>query len=197
MDYGRAARILARRRWLILLSVVVATTATWGLLRLIGGQWLATIRFVSPQITSLAGTGSAADGEASLSEGRPEAGQAAKSQAALCEAMLQSRAVLEPALRESGLARPGGAPPGGITFRAGGRRLFELQVSDTSARRVTALANALAESFIARYRAIQTQQAERAVKLLEDQLRQTDARLARLRGREKVYRAEHQIVGNA
>lgn len=197
MDFWRAARLLARRKWLILLSMVVAATATWGLLHLIGGQWVATIRFVSPQVTSLAVAANANDGADTLSEGRPEAGQAAKAQAALCEAMIKSRAVVEPAQRASGFAHPGGAPPDGLTFQSVGPRLFELQVTEGSAPRVTALANALADSFIARYRTLQTQQAERAVKLLEDQLRQADVRLARLRAQEARYRAEHHIVGNA
>jgi capsular exopolysaccharide synthesis family protein len=197
MDFWRAAHILARRKWLILLSVVVATTATWGLLHLIGGRWLATIRFVSPQLSPLSGAGNGTEGEAPLAEGRPEAEQAAKAQATLCEAMIQGRAVLEPALRQIGATVREADRGGGITFRAVGPRLFELQVTDSSRGRVTAFANALADSFIARYRDLHTQQAQRAVRVLEDQLREADAQLVRTRGRYDRYRAEHRIVGNA
>src|SRR5947199_5303877 len=118
MDFWRAAHILARRKWLILLSVVVATTATWGLLHLIGGRWLATIRFVSPQTSSLAGAGNGAEGEAPLAEGRPEAEQAAKAQATLGAAMIQSRVVMEPALQQIGATARDADRGGGITFRA-------------------------------------------------------------------------------
>ncbi|HWP57281.1 MAG TPA: hypothetical protein VNL14_05300 [Candidatus Acidoferrales bacterium] len=188
MDFWRAVDILSKRKWLILLSMVVTCALTFGATRLIGSRWVATVRFVSAPNSPLTSSGEAAPTDAAGSLG------AARSQAAVYLAIVRSRAVLEPALRQLNLLEVPANLLENIEFEAVGPYLFELRVYDSSPSRAGRLANAIARVFEEKNRGLYTQQAQRVVTLLEDQLQKADRRLAEVRRRYDAYRRSHQIV---
>ena len=106
MDFWRAVEVLGRRKWLILLSVVVAVGLTFGATRLTGSRWTATVRMVTPAMTpqqSVQGTAPtgppdpAPDAECPPSDDRPAAG---------------ARTHARPVLGEHGARAPAGVGKG-------------------------------------------------------------------------------------
>src|SRR5258708_28360888 len=53
MDFWRAAQLLGKRKWFIILSVIVTTVLTWGAAQIVGSRWQATVRLVSAQYSPL------------------------------------------------------------------------------------------------------------------------------------------------
>ena len=49
MNFWRVIEILSKRKWLIVLSVVVAAALSAGATHLIGSRWVATVQLVVPQ----------------------------------------------------------------------------------------------------------------------------------------------------
>ncbi|MBI3909883.1 MAG: polysaccharide biosynthesis tyrosine autokinase [Armatimonadetes bacterium] len=187
MDFWRAVEVLGKRKWLLLLSTVLSAGLTFGATQLIGSRWMASVRFASSPASSLmAAPGSQENVGADV--------QIARLEAPMYEAMFRTRDVLEPALRELSLMRAPEDLLGNIKVDAIGPRLFELRVMDSSATRAMLLANALLDSFVTKNRTLYTQQAEKVVNLLEEQLRTTDAQLNEARKRYEDYRKEHDIV---
>lgn len=190
MDFWRAVEILNKRKWLILLSTVLATLLTFGATRLVGSRWQATVRFVTPpSSTAMSGT----EDIIGMRKETPGRGNH-QEQAEMYEEIVRSRDVLEPALRKSRITQ---LPPNfleGIQFEVKGPRFYQLIIQDASPARAEVIANALAESFVDRFRSLYTQQAEKVVKMLEDQLRDADARLAEIRNRYDGYRRNKNIV---
>jgi polysaccharide biosynthesis transport protein len=191
MDFWRVTAILNKRKWFIVLSVLVGTALTYGATRLIGSKWLATVQFVSPQ-----GSGLTLTSDAAAAEPGSEASMlAAKSQALIYTAIVKSRDVLEPALKDS--LEQDRLPPDllkNIEFVAVAPHLFQLQVTDTSIGRSEKLANALADHFIEVDHKVRTAQAQKTVDLLAAQMRDADNKLTKAHDKYDAYRSEHHIV---
>lgn len=192
MDFWRAVAILSRHRWLILLSVVVTTALTFGATRLVGSRYLATVHFVTPATSPL--TDSPAK-LVSVDERASEPVQT-RQQAAVFAAMLKTRDVLEPALQKLSESQIPRDLVKSIEFEATGTRLYELRVLDGSPARAQLLANALADSMVAKARDLYTERAAGVVRVLEEQLADADARLAEARSKYEQYRAKHGVITN-
>jgi capsular exopolysaccharide synthesis family protein len=191
MDFWRAVEILGKRKWLILLSVVITTALTFGATRLVGSKWLASVRFFAPPESIY--TSSPENPMASGARGPEQI--IAKNQAEIYTAVVKSPEVLQPALIRLNMTT---LPPDlleNIKFESSSQRLFELQVSDASPERAGALANALADSFVAAHNKLFTQQARRVVDTLEGQLQQVDGRLSHARKDYDDYCKAHGLVG--
>jgi capsular exopolysaccharide synthesis family protein len=188
MDFWRTVEILGKRKWLLLLSVLVTAGLTFLATRLVGSKYQASVRFVTPANSPLTNPNGAEIASDDMT--------VARSQAAIYEAVLKTRDVLEPALRKLSENQ---VPPdllNNIDFKAIGPRLFELQVTDGSPARAQVLANALADSFVEKNRNIYTQKATDVVKLLERQMQDADSRLNAARQRYEGYRRSHGVVTN-
>jgi polysaccharide biosynthesis transport protein len=187
MDFWRAVDILARRKWLILLSVVATTVLAFCATRLVGSKWVATVRLVAPQPSELTGSGpqqhSSTDRELA----------ATQAQASVYAAMIKSRDVLEPTLRTLRNTPPPEDLLEAVKLEASGPRLYELSVTDSSPARAQVLANALAESFVEQNRKLSTREVGRAVKLLEEQANKTETDLTAIRQQYDAYRRRYQI----
>lgn len=190
MDFWRAVGILSKHKWLILLSVVVTTVLTFTATRLVGSKYLATVHFVTPATSPL----TAAPG--TPSDDRASEPVQTKQQASVFAAMLKTRDVLEPALGKLSETQIPRDLLRNIDFDATGSRLYELRVTDGSPARAQLLANALANSLVEKTRELYTQRAGGVVRLLESQLRDTDAKLAGSRGEFEAYRAKHGVITN-
>jgi capsular exopolysaccharide synthesis family protein len=194
MDFWRTVEILSKRKWFILLSVIVAMALTLGATKLVGSKWTATVQFVAPQsaITPLTNGQDSSNGDSNS-----ELGVAvAKSQAIIYNAIVKSRDVLEPSLKSLGQTQ---LPPDllkNIEFSATAPRLFQLQVTDSSPSRARDLANALADNFVTVFHNVRTDQAKKTVQVLEDQLKDADTKLAKARSNYDSYRDLHHIVGS-
>lgn len=191
MDFWRAVEILSKRKWLLVLSTCMATLLTFGATRLVGSRYAATVKFITPPQTALPQD---SQDFISMTPGATTDREFSKAQANTFTAIVRSRDVLEPALKKSRIHQLPNTFLKDIQFKANGARFYELEVIDSAPSRAEVLSNAIAESFVERYRSIYTQQAESAVKTLEDQLRDLDARLGEIRGRIEVYKKEKNIV---
>lgn len=191
MDFWRAVGILSKHKWLILLSVVVTTVLTFTATRLVGSKYLATVHFVTPATSPL----TAAPGTPTSDDHASEPVQT-RQQAAVFSAMLKTRDVLEPALSKLSETQIPRDLLRNIDFDATGSRLYELRVTDGSPARAQLLANALAESLVEKTRELYTQRAGGVVRLLEGQLRDTDAKLSTSRSQYEAYRAKHGVITN-
>jgi capsular exopolysaccharide synthesis family protein len=119
-----------------------------------------------------------------------------RQQAAVFDALLKTRDVLEPALGKLSETQIPRDLLKNIKFEATGNRLYELHVTDGSPARAQLLANALSESMVQKTRQVYTERASGVVRLLEEQLRSTDASLAANRRRYEAYRAQHGVITN-
>ncbi|MCC2669493.1 MAG: hypothetical protein K0Q72_1964 [Armatimonadetes bacterium] len=192
MDFWRAVGIVSKHKWLILLSVLVTTVLTFTATRLVGSRYLATVHFVTPATSPLTNTPGAA---VAVDERASEPVQT-RQQAAVFDAMLKTRDVLEPALGKLSETQIPRDLLKNIKFEATGNRLYELHVTDGSPARAQLLANALSESMVQKTRQVYTERASGVVRLLEEQLRSTDASLAANRRRYEAYRAQHGVITN-
>jgi polysaccharide biosynthesis transport protein len=193
MDIWRAAEVLNRRKWLILFSVVITTLLTFGASRLTGSRYIATVRFVAPETSPLTTSGAPGQNEGAARM-TPEERSMLQ---AMYAGMILSQDVIVPAFEK--LNEPFIPDPDflkDIEFEGTGLRLYELRVSNPNPERAGKIANALAESFVERNHRIRTHENERVVKLLTEQLKDTEARLEKARGRYRTYSREHRVLGN-
>src|SRR5713101_943503 len=93
MDFWRAANLLGKRKWFIILSVIVTTVLTWGAAQIVGSRWQATVRFVSAQYSPLTQPGPGVS-ENAYHDPSIEL-KAAKNEAMKYEAIVKSRYVLD------------------------------------------------------------------------------------------------------
>jgi succinoglycan biosynthesis transport protein ExoP len=189
MDFWRTVEILGKRKWFILLSVVVATALTWGATQLVGSKWVATVQFVSPHSSPYV---MAQDAVGDTQESSMDY---TKQQAIIYTAIVKSRDVLEPALKQLDQTQLPSDLLRSLEFVAIAPRLFQLRVEDTSPQRAKLFANALSDNFVKVYHDVRTRQAEKTVKLLESQQQEAEAKLVKARKDYDLYRSEHQIVG--
>lgn len=190
MDFWRIAQILAKRKWLILFSIVVTVILTYVSTRLSGAQWVATVRFVSPTTPSVAANPQSSNNPDWVTEGQDFAALKA-----MYATVITSREVIEPAIQEMKMARPPDAIASQIEFNAVGPRLFELNVTDSSPSGAEMIANAVADSFVDRVHSMYTARTQEAVKLLEDQLKEADEKLVTSRRRYESYARRNQTLG--
>ena len=187
MDYGRAAEILGRRKWLILFSILVTAGLTWGATRLTGAKWTTSVRLIVPATSPLTDAPNSRSDAPTLD---------ARSQATLYTSVAKSENVVEGAVRDTKIGISPQALANATDLDAQGQRMFELHVTDPSPSRSEKLANAVAENFIEALHDLNTQQARKVVTLLEKQQQEEDAKLAAIRARYDAYCADHNVLGS-
>jgi capsular exopolysaccharide synthesis family protein len=191
MDIWRAAEILNRRKWLILFSVIITAALTYGATRLTGSRWTATVKLLAPQTASKAVNG----GDAY--EAGPNIGDG-KALNSLYNTILLSREVVEPAYKKIKENLPTGAELfKEIEFNTVGSRLFQIQVTSSTPEKAEMLANALAESFVQRNHAINSQETGKVVELLQSQLNTANSDLAKIRNKYREYSKSHKVIGTS
>ena len=194
MDFWRTVDIIGKRKWLILLSGVVAALLMWGATRLIGSRWMASVDFVAPmKNAAMAPVGVADSSEPQSGEG---AAENAKADTALYDTIVKSQAVTEPVLHKLHIASLPGNFLKDVEFTTVGPRLFQLQVTDANQSHAAQLANALADQFIVVNHDLQTLQAQKAVNLLEAQLSEADKNLKNAQAQYDHFQSQHQIIGD-
>jgi len=183
MDFWRIVSILNRRKWLILLSTVVAAALTAGTTRLIGSKWTATVHFSKPE--NISGT--------PTTETEPE--RSAKNDASTYFDLIKSKNVVGPVLAKLNITKLPDDFYKNVAFEAEGPRLFALQVTDASPTRAEEIANGLATKFIEYYRQRRTDAIQTSVKQLTEKLHTADKNLADARTAYDAYRDKHHIIG--
>lgn len=186
MDFWRAVEILAKRKWLILLSVVVATTLTYGATRLVGSKWVAAVGFFSATDSTILPN---APDPLKTSDRGPDM-LVADQQAGAYSQLVREAAVLEPALKELNLNGNDlqiQEVLQNLKFVATSPRSFELQVTDSNPERAGNLANSIATSFQTQYARLFTTNAKIVVRLLKEQLAQADKELRTARLQYESY----------
>ena len=96
MDFWRAVGIINRRKWLILVSVVVTAALTFGASRLAGAKWVANVRFATTNDSAVNKL------VADHSEGGGSK-DSAENQAIVYTNIIRSKEVLGPALKKAGV----------------------------------------------------------------------------------------------
>lgn len=194
MDFWQLVEVLGKRKWLILLSAVVAVALTYGATSIVGQKWMATVQFVAPE--SEASPNAASDD--TTDQDTPQDGVApGATESAVYQAIIKSQDVLKPVIAKDGNGPGIEKLLGNIDFEPVGPRLYELRVTDTNPVHAAELANDLADQFVVAERDIRSRQIQAAVNFLSGQLKQVDANLDSTRNRYQAYRDQHQIVGNA
>ncbi len=190
MDFWRAVDILNKRKWLIVMSVVVTLALTFGVTKLIGSKWVATVNFASNGARSTADVAPGATVDPSMDP------RTARTQAALYTAIVKSQPVMGPVLdkaqvppsqRESLMAN--------ITFDSSGAGIFQLKVSDSSPQRATILANEVSTKFLDRFREIYTAEASNVLQNAQTQFDKVNERLEKARKRYSDFRARKGLTG--
>ena len=187
MDLQATVKIIWQKKWLIAFSILLTTLLTAGMTRLTGSQWSGTVKFLSPIVSPLAespqehNSGSVLDAHA---------------QAMMYASVVKSIDVIEPALHQLSFANSAADILDRIEFEPSGDRMYQLKVVDTNPRRAEQLANAIADSFVKRNQNLVTQQANRIVTLLEEELRQADDNITKIRKRYDTYSVQHKVVGD-
>ena len=187
MDYGRAAEILGRRKWLILFSILVTAGLTWGATRLTGAKWTTTVRLIVPATSPLTDAPNSRSDAPTLD---------ARSQATLYTSVAKSEDVVDGAIKDTKIAISPQALANAVDLDAQGQRMFELRVTDASPSRSEKLGNAVAENFIATLHTLNTQQARKVVTLLENQQHEEDKKLTEARKTYDAYCASHNVLGS-
>jgi|GEM_PF-1850445 len=189
MDFWRTIAVLNSRKWLILFSVALATLLTYGATRLVGNKWMANVKMVSPDISSLANV---SDG--SNPQPQPDFPEA-RDKAAMYTEIAKSREVIMPALNALKMTT---MPPNfldNVEVVATSPTNYELHVTDTSPSRAEAMANAIAEQFIHVNHKIQSQNAAKVVSLLQAQLNDADSKVNILRKQYDNYANKYRLIG--
>ncbi len=187
MDYGRAAEILGRRKWLILFSILVTAGLTWGATRLTGAKWTTAVRLIVPATSPLTDAPNSRSDAPTLD---------ARSQATLYTSVAKSEDVVDGAIKDTKIAISPQALANAVDLDAQGQRMFELRVTDASPSRSEKLANSVAENFIETLHSLNTQQARRVVTLLEKQQNEEDAKLRAARQKYDAYCQDHKVLGS-
>ncbi|HLK60188.1 MAG TPA: hypothetical protein VKU00_26740, partial [Chthonomonadaceae bacterium] len=187
MNFWRAIEILNKRKWLILLSMVVASALTAGASRLVGSKWVGTVQLMVPQ-QSILQSEMFVPGQPT-----PPPSDILKSQLAVYLAVARSQRVVSPVAKK--LHFPGISGKN-IEITATSTRLAQLAVSDTSRARAMAIANAVADEFVTQYQLVNSESAEQAVNILSEQLKVANDKLVETRKRYDRFRSEKQLIGN-
>src|SRR5438552_513552 len=99
MDFWRLVELLNQRKWLILVSVGVTMVLTYGATRLVGSQWVATVRLMNVSGGMVFGRNPEdLGGGDAPAQSEPGVGFA-KAQAAAYEAVAKSSKVVKAALK--------------------------------------------------------------------------------------------------
>lgn len=183
MDFWRLVDILNKRKWLILLSVVVSAALTYGATRLTGSVWMGVVRLVANPASS--------GGNNAQTQGYSELQMQAEAKA--FESIARGQDVTKPAMEEAHLGNDVLALEN-ITVQPGGPRIFELRVIENLPSRAEQLANALGKNLVNDMATRTSKEANTIVKLLQDQLDGADKQLADSRRRYDEYRAAHRVV---
>lgn len=189
MDFWRAFEILSRRKWLILVSVLVTTGLTLAATRLIGAKWVASVYFTAAAKAPVVAAPTEQEGEG---DGPPTGGS--KGQAATYASLARSPKVLDATLTRLKLDRPPFDFATSIDVKAIGPTVYALQVTDGNPRRAGEFANALAQAFKEQNQQLQSEAAAELVKLLQEQLKRADGELRDAREKLAAYRNDRQIV---
>ncbi len=189
MDFGRVLEILAKRKWMLLFTIVLAMVGTWLSTRLTGSRWTAAIRFVVPTSSPLT--------EAPNSQQQLGPGQIMdpSAQAQMYTTIARSPEVLEEAVKKVKMTPPADLVDR-LEFEAFGPRLFELHITDSNPKRAGEFANAIADAFEKRNHTLATQQAHKVVSLLEEQLKGADKALVTARGKYEDFAKRNDTLGN-
>ncbi|MBW3622621.1 MAG: hypothetical protein KY468_04345 [Armatimonadetes bacterium] len=193
MEFWRAVEILKKRWGLIAASVLITCFLTFGMLRLLGSNWQATVKFVKAPTTRLpAMPGQNESDSETYVEGAP----AGQGRAADFETLVKSPEVLKPALGK--LPQPLAPDDAlqGIKVLPVSARVFALQVQDSNPERAGILANALADQLVMMNRALHTRQAEEDVKLRQDELRKAKLELMKTQNQLEAFKSRYGILGN-
>ncbi len=194
MHFWRLVEILDKRKWLIVLSMILTAALTYGATRLIGSKWVATatLRSVPPPSSDLV---------APSREEVPEMeGRRSRAQAVNYDAMLKSQPVLLSALQligdtqfprdfQQGLAQ-------NVKLEAVGSSTFELSVIDPRPERAMRYANALASALESYTGKAYQEQQETLLKLLRGNLAEADANLAATTRRYDDYRRRRNLLAS-
>src|SRR5258708_24969263 len=162
MDFWRAAQLLGKRKWFIILSIIVTTVLTWGAARIVGSRWQATVRFVSAQYSPLTAPGRAGSDNNAYRDPAVEI-KAAKNEAMKYEAIVKSRSVLIGAQRKAPNIQWPADLALNLSFNSTSPQVFDLQVLDANAEHAQIMADALAQSVLEEVHATGTAAAESKV----------------------------------
>ncbi len=187
MDFWRTVAVLNSRKWMIIFCTVLATLLTYGATRLVGNKWMANVKMVAPDLSSLANV----SGNPNPQPDMP----AARDNSAMYTEIAKSREVIMPALNSLKMST---VPPNlidNVEVVATSPTNYELHVTDTSPSRAEELANAIAEQFIHVNHKIQSQNAAKVVSLLQVQLNDADAKVNQLRKQYDMYANKYRLVG--
>lgn len=183
MDFRRALAILEKRRWILVISVLVTTALVYGVTRLMPSRWMAAVRLITP--TGLA------DPLRKISDaGEPDGAVAAR----IYSVLARGKDVMEASAKVASVSDPLPKIAESIEFEGSGSHMFELRYYDSDPARASAMANALATNLIEQNRKHNSAEAQRAVDLLGEQLGRTDQELQTLQGKYDQYCIENQII---
>jgi capsular exopolysaccharide synthesis family protein len=188
MDFWRIVAIVNKRKWLIMLSVVVTAILTLGATKLVGSKWMAIVSFSadSPLRTALAG-GEQQD----TIRGKMIADQMAE----VYTSQITNPRVLGPALQKLGLSDLPDEMIREIGFVAINSHLYQLQVTDSDPIRAGELANALADEFEKSQTEMATANMRGPIALLKKQVKEADEELRVARAELDAFRAKYRIFG--
>src|SRR5438105_4344025 len=169
MDFWRLVELLNQRKWLILVSVGVTMVLTYGATRLVGSQWVATVRLMNVSGGMVIGRNPE---DVSIGDGPQQSdpgGLIAKGQAAAYEAVAKSGKVVKSALKELKLKQVPRDLMKNVKVDPAGTKLFDLKVTNARPAAAQRLVNALAHAFVKESGEVHTAQLERSVTLLQGQ----------------------------
>ena len=172
MDIKRVLEIIAKSKWIILFSMALTLLLVWGVTRLLPAKWQATVRYAITTVSPiLEGQNQSQDNEEREKGARTE----------VFGALVKDEDVVSKAAATAGITVPLPELVKAIEFEAKGSRLFEMRYSDRDPLRAKKFANALADNFIQKNQSIYTDQAHKNSELLNDQIKESDRILLKLR----------------
>jgi len=188
MDFWRGVNVLYKRKWLILLTVVLAVGLTYGATRLIGARWSGTVRLRTPanELQALAD----ASGQRRQQSRRFDARR--ESQKWLLRAT--SPSVTQPALAKVGRSLDPSRVTKQIAVKAMEGGYVDVTVQGPSPVYVRRFANALADAMDEAYQSEGSLQARYLVKALDGRLTAARIELAKSRRALDNFRARNDVV---
>jgi capsular exopolysaccharide synthesis family protein len=190
MDFWRVAELLNRRKWLILLSMVMTAALTFGATRLVGTKWMASMRLAAVPTSDLSDPS-----QQSTSEDPIRQEKTTQLQAGIYFGLLRSKEVLKPSLEKIGENDLSPQRIKSLNLIAVGANSFELQVQDSNPRIAEILANELGKNLVKKSSTIYSSQAEEVVRLLREQMQKMDAGLEQARKRYDNRRKQLNVLG--
>lgn len=199
MDFWRAVGILNNRKWLIVLSVIAATSLTWGATRLIGAKWVAEVRFMAlgaSPMPSVQQKGSSSDSDNANQDNKGSQRDIDRKQLAQIDALMKSPDVVRAAIKTMG-GRPNLPDDmlNSIELTTVGPGLYQMQYTDTSPARALVVANAMAKAFVDQYQNMRTDQVQRTTDQLQGLYNTARDHADTVRKQFDTYRSEKQLQG--